>query len=252
MQPRLAANGGKLHLTWLNNPLVFQTNPALNIYAELWNGSSFVEEVPVDATYGGVAQASLQSHTLALSVDTGGHPFIAWDDVVSGTAAVFARGKPFDLHHLFTADSTSTIQTILDSQPLGVGDVIVVKPDTTYALGLTISPADAGVLILGAPDGSTVVQGSVSVGGSGVVLQRLTINGGITSGSDRLTLIGNTIGGSGVTINGGTGLRVVQNSFIGATGLRLAAAASGYIAFNRVQVTGTGLDVSAAFTGLIY
>ena len=252
LQAKLAANGGNSYLTWVNNPLVFQTNPGLNIYAEVWNGTAFVEEVPGDASYGGVASISIQSRTLAMAVDTTGHPFLAWDDVMSGTASVLARGNTFDLHRLFLADSASTLQTILDSQILGPGDVIAVKPDITYATGLNITSADAGVVIVGAADGSTVIQGAVVVSGPDVVLQRLTINGGVTSSSDRLMLVANTIRGSGLTINGGVGWRVVQNVFAGATGMRFAAPASGYIANNRLQVTGTGLDVSSAFTGLIY
>ncbi|HXJ76485.1 MAG TPA: NosD domain-containing protein, partial [Candidatus Dormibacteraeota bacterium] len=254
MQPRLAANGGKLHLTWADTPLQFQTNPGINIYARVWDGTDFIEEVPGDASYQGIGQASAYSRTLALSVDGIGHPFVAWDDIASGTAAVYVRGNTLDLHQLFMADSATTIQSILDSQSLGRGDVIAVKPATIYSLGLSIGSADAGVLILGAPDGTTIIQGAVNISGTaGVMLQRLTINGGIISNnSDGLALIGNIIRAGGLTLNGGADVRVVGNSFSGTVGVRFAAPATGYIARNSMRVTTTGMDIAANFTGLIY
>src|SRR5207248_1178635 len=90
-------------------------------------------------------------------------------------------------------------------------------------------------------------------GTAGVMLQRLTINGGIISNnSDGLALIGNIIRAGGLTLNGGADVRVVGNSFSGTVGVRLAAPATGYIARNSMQVTTTGMDIAANFIGLIY
>src|SRR5262249_43968286 len=218
-QPGLAANGGKLILTWANNALASPTATSLSLYARTWNGTDFVEEVPGDASAGGIAQAGSALQTLALAVDPNGHPFVAWDDNASGRPSVYVRGNTFNLRQLFLADNVTSIQSILNAQSLGRGDVIAVKPGTTFSGGLTITANDAGVLILGAPDGSTVVQGAVTVtNAANVILQGLTLGGGVTaSNSDGLAVLGNRMGGSGLTLNGGADVRVLQNNFTGAT-----------------------------------
>ncbi len=253
-QPRLAANDGKLCLAWVDNELQSHTATSLNLYTEVWNGTSFVEEAPGDASYQGIAAASGQFRTLALTVDPSGHPFVAWDDAAAGRPCVYVRGNTFNLHRLFTAGGSTSIQSILDTQGPGQGDVIVVAPGTNSAGGLNITSKDAGVLILGAPDGSTGIQGTISVtGAAGVILQRLTIGGGINaSGSDRLAVLDDTIKGAGLTLNGGANVSVAQDTFTGTTGIQFAAPASGYVGGNTIQASGTGLNISAAFNGLIF
>src|SRR5262249_32852730 len=71
-------------------------------------------------------------------------------------------------------------------------------------------------------------------------------------GSDRLAITDDTIQGTGLTLGGGADVRVTRNTFTGTGGIRIAASTKGYIAENTIQVTGTGLDLSAGFTGLIF
>ena len=43
--PRLAANGGKLHLIWSNSRLEDKSGDEVVLFARQWNGSEFVEQI---------------------------------------------------------------------------------------------------------------------------------------------------------------------------------------------------------------
>ncbi|HAM70036.1 MAG TPA: hypothetical protein DCM86_00140, partial [Verrucomicrobiales bacterium] len=248
-QPRIASNGGRLVLAWAD------TTPGspTRLYSRVWDGTSFVEQLPGDASFQGIATLSVQFQTLALTADASGHPFAAWDDVFALRPSVYVLGNTFDLKRVFTADSATSIQSILDAQTLTLGDVIVVSRGTTYAGGVNISADDAGVTILGAADGSTVIQGGVTVTrASDVILQRLTLAGGVTAtATDRLTLTDDVVGGTGLSLAGGVDVRVVDSRFNGTVGIRTAAPTAGWISRNTLTASATGLDLAAAFSGLV-
>src|SRR5262249_36931113 len=156
--------------------------------------SAFVEELPGDASRGGVAPAGGDVHTLALAADPAGHPFLAWDAAAAAsTPQVFVRGDRFDLgavYHVAAGGSVSgdgsaasplaSVQQVLDARALHPGDLILVH-GTTDPAGITVTAADSGVTILGVPGESAAVQGPVVItGASGVTLQGLGL-GSVTA-----------------------------------------------------------------------
>jgi hypothetical protein len=324
-QPQIAANGGRLHLAWAHNRFFGDAGIDSVVYARRWTGSDFAEEVPGDATYGGVGGTVLGPEELAVAVDSVGHPFVAWNDRTSGNPEVFVRGNEAYLGTVYyvndsltAADEFATaggslaynglspatpkpsVQAILDAYALSPGDVILVDAGT-YADGFTLTAADPGVTIIGAVDESTVIQGAVILQNAiGAELRRQVLAGGVTlAASNNAALTSNSLGGPGLLIDGGSGNRVTHNivTSLGsgitltggdmnttiernvitavdravaitgtgttdlwmrgnlldgaAKGIELLVPASGQIAENEVSATSVGLDIGAAFAGLI-
>jgi hypothetical protein len=280
-QPQLVGDATALQLLWVDNRLGNTTANLADIFARKWNASSFVEPLAGDASYRGIHSTGTSTPlALALASDGAGHPWVAWSDLGSGHAETYVRGNLIDLQRVFSADAVTSIQSLLDSQDLGTGDVIVVEPGV-FASGFTIAAGDAGVILLGRPGGTVAIQGAVSVtSGSSdrIVVQNLTFTGGVTlSGASAVTLIGNTFvspltvdggddtyvvhnamassGGAALTLTGGAGHPVVEHNQIagGATGIAIAGtgAVDVEIRGNTLQGSATGIALLAAAEGYI-
>jgi hypothetical protein len=240
-QPVLTTGGGDLQLLWVRTPLV--AGPA-NLYALAWNGSSFVEELPDEASPRGISPTSEAVQSLAAATDASGRVLVVWQDVIAGRPEIYARGESSEVGTVYRARGVS-VQSILDSNNLGAGDVIVVEG---VHAGFTIAGQDAGVLIYGAP-GATV-QGDIVVesGASGVTLQRLTIAGRVdVRGANNFGLTQSTVDG-GVSLEGGSAASISYNTIAGTgTALALTGAVSGaVIERNTIDGTSTGVNVAAS------
>ena len=160
-RPQLASGGGKLELLWTDDRTANFSGNTTAIYAKIWNGSAFAEELPGDAAARGVDGTLPQA--LAIALDPAGHPFVAWQDMMAGQPEIYVRGNRFDLHNVYyvnddttTGDTITTatgaarsnsgqspslpmpsIQAVLDAYTLGPGDVIVVDAGA-YADGVTL------------------------------------------------------------------------------------------------------------------
>src|SRR5262249_33831720 len=89
--PKIAAGGGQLLVAWTDSRLANFTGNTTEVYVKKWNGSAFVEELPGDANYRGASQTAIDAQTPALTVDSAGHPFVAWADIGSGSREVLVR-----------------------------------------------------------------------------------------------------------------------------------------------------------------
>ncbi len=281
--PRLVAGGGQMSLFWLGSQS--------QIYAQKWNGTAFVEELPGEASGQGVSTTGKAAQSISAAMDALGRPTLVWSDLSSGRPSVMARtNRAAITGSIYTASPAgSSIQQILDAQTLTAGDVIVV---TGNVIGnVTIAASDAGVLIVGT-EGSRIT-GNVSVTGNQVVLQRVSITGNVTatattqfalressvtgtvtlSGGDQNQISytnvvgGLVLGGNGtaamirnnsissttlaVDLGATSNVTLRDNQISGPTGIRVSAVASGSIFGNKVTATATGLDIANAFTGLI-
>ena len=237
-QPTLASGGGVLELVWLDDRVASFTGNTTVLYARRWNGAAFVEELPGDASAGGISQLGAAQRA-AVTVDANGHPFVAWQDLSSGTPEIYVRGNVFDVatkyyvnDATFVGDGITTalgalandglspatpkpsIQSVLDAYDLNPGDVILADAGV-YAGGFTLTTTDAGVLILGSPEGVSTIQGAVAVSSAdpaGATLANLIMSAGASvTGGANITLIGTTLRGAGLTLDGGSGAQIVHN-----------------------------------------
>jgi len=244
-QPRLAANGGGLHLLWADDTVQSRAGQTAAMYAKVWSGTAFVAEIPGDAAGAGIAPGAMAAQTIALAADASGRPVVAWTDQAGGSPAMHVRANTFELTGtVYTADGATSVQQVLDANALGAGDVIHVV--ASQAAGFTVSAADAGVTIIGAE--GVAIGGAVAIdSAAGVTLQRLTVNGNVTiTSSDSATLRDSTVNGD-VTVSGGTGARIVHNTLNGATALTLTDAVDTVVSHN--TVTGSIAGIVLAGTG---
>src|SRR5262249_40047343 len=68
-QPKLASAGGQLFLIWVDDRIQNLTGNTISLYVKKWNGSSFVEELPGDASGQGISNTGGDPQTLAFTVD---------------------------------------------------------------------------------------------------------------------------------------------------------------------------------------
>ena len=248
LDPKLESGGGELFLAWVDHDNADYADPDARIYVKRWDGTQFVETLPGDASGRGISATGGKLSALDLAVDAKGLPSVGWTDDASGLPQAYLRTVTALPGQVLAASPLVSVQSILDANDLGAGDMIVLAPGVHA--GFTLGANDVGVTILGAQDGGSVVNGPVSVRAGGV-LQRLNLAAGVTidAGATGLALVDNTIGGGGVIVNGGADLQLLHNRFDGATGVTIAAPAGGLIAHNDVFASGTGLALGAAFTG---
>ena len=262
-QPSLASGGSEMQLAWLNGQTL--------LYSLRWNGTSFVEAVPGDATGVGITNTGRNATSLALTIDSTGKPTAVWqDNSNSGRSAIMARSNALPNGTFYAASSSGqTIQQILDANVLAAGDVIVVNGNLTG--NVVISTADSGVTIIGAP--GSLITGNISVSGNNVSLQRLNVTGNVTlAGGDRNTLRESNVIGS-VAINGGTrhqlsyntvttggvaigigadALMVRNNRITGGTnGIAIGVVTNISLRDNTLSGAATGIRISQASTGEI-
>lgn len=272
--PKLAAGGGELHLVWTHSPFSEGSEIGTTIYARRWNGSAFVEELKGDASYDGMDPRSVAPQALAVVVDPAGHPFVAWNDRASGHPQVFVRGNQFELGTVYYVNDTlsdnefttaagaltndglapatpkPSVQAVLDAYTLQLGDVILADAGE-YTDGFIITPDDAGVTIIGASDQRAIIEGPVVVQNlDGVILQRLNLAGGISViGSDNSSLMFDAIGGSGVTLDSGTGHYLAHNVIASsATGIDMTGEID-HLTVEYNSITAANIGVSVTGTG---
>ncbi|MEQ1829659.1 MAG: right-handed parallel beta-helix repeat-containing protein, partial [Pirellula sp.] len=180
-----------------------------------------------------------------------------------------ARSNAIPSGNVYSASPTQSIQQILDANVFASGDVIMVTG--VVAGNVTITAADSGVTIIGAP--GSQITGNVSVTGNNVSLQRLSITGNVAfTGGDRSALRESNVSGA-VTIAGGTGHQlsyntistggvaigsnsdaaVVRNNHItgGTNGIAIGVATNISIRDNTLSGGTTGIRVQQSSTGEI-
>ncbi len=287
-RPNLAAGADAFYIVWSDNRATTQTEIGNQLYALRWNGTSFAEEAPGDASADGISVDTAASTNLAVAVDPSGRPWVAWQENGFESSEIYLEAQLRQNSGVtLIADPQTSVQQLLDQNVLGSGDQILVT--SGQAQGFTVSPDDSGVLIYAAP--GVAVSGAVVIDGAdGVILQRLQISGGLTvsdasgtlirenvvggtlaldadadtlvvgntflddvsiaGGSTRAVLLYNRIGdGLGLTGSGAVDLLIERNTIVSG-GIELAAVSSGNITANEIRGT-TGLHIAAAFTGMI-
>ncbi len=286
-RPQLAANGGRLHLVWLDDRRRNSTGNTLALYAKRWNGDSFVEELVGDASHRGVANMTAAPAAPHVAVDDAGHPFVVWTDTSAGREQVYLRGNTFDIgtiHYvndddlphedprgnsiatapgsdahdgLSPAKPKRSLQGVLadPAHPVAPGDVILVDAGHYYDSTLLATVAN-GVLILGSPHEPARQHGLWrSVGTQNVVLQQLDLTSGLVTTSDaNLTVRDNFVRGIGVIVRGGSNAHIAHNRGTpGLYGVTLTAAAhSAYVEHNAWNAAfGDILVTGAGTTGLV-
>ncbi len=269
--PKLAAGSGGMTLTYVRQDLAGAAR-SLTLDALRWTGTAFVPQFASNNVGTGIAKLPVSLVSYDLAVDAAGRPFVTWTSAETGSFGVFVKGSPTAASRVFTADAATSVQSILDSQTLVAGDIIVVAENATVA-GFTVTAADSGVTIVASRAGT--VSGAITIdGASAVTLQGLTVAGAITlRNATGVELTGNTT--STVSIEGGsanrlfnntisaaptkaalgfagsatTGLAVVGNTFIGTgTGILVDRAIAGRIEGNVVRTTSVGIAITAAST----
>ena len=283
-QPLLSSNDGQLFLAWIDNEFPSAPGNGAAVYVKSWNGSAFVEQVPGDASFDGIANRLGSVQAAALAVDPSGHPFVSWSEMDSGSSQINVLGNTFTLgtiHYVnsgtsddvFTTASGNdgnsgllpsspklTLQGVLSdaTHPLHAGDVILVDSGT-YPGAVNLSSVPAGVLVLGAPTGASTISGPVTAtGAAGLTLANFFLSGGETfTGTSQLALYGDTITGTGVALSGGSAIQLVNDNIsTSGTAITISGGANGvtidYDSISSgqqdVAVTGsgaTGLDVRA-------
>ncbi|TAK78891.1 MAG: hypothetical protein EPO12_11675, partial [Aquabacterium sp.] len=233
--PDLSTGGGTLRLLWVRQPL---ENRLVDLYALRFDGSHFVEELPGEAQPGGISESGGKATQLATATDSQGRTTVVWQDSFSGQPEIYARGMSATVSRTFVADATTSIQSILDANDLGAGDVIVVKG--TVAGNVTISANDAGVLIYGAPGAQ--VDGGITVlaGADNVIVQRISSRDPVVvQGAANFTLTESSVGG--LVLNAGSNAQITYNHIAGNVSLN-GAVTGALIDHNRI-VGARGVDV---------
>ncbi|RZL31894.1 MAG: hypothetical protein EOP35_21090, partial [Rubrivivax sp.] len=216
--PQLAAGGTSLRLVWANTPLL---DAASSLYERQWNATTqhFEEVLPGQASGigagSGISQTGGEPQQLALAVDSSGKAVLAWADTSVGSPEILVRADAAPVSRVFNATSGATVQSILDSQTLGAGDVIVVSGSQG---GFTVSATDAGVTIWGAPGSS--ITGAVTINGANVTLQNLKLQATLTIAADGAGVSDTSVSGA-VNLTAGQGAKLFGNTFTG--GVSIAA-----------------------------
>ena len=280
-QPQLSANGGALFLLWLDDRLANFTGNTTGVYVKRWNGIAFQEEIVGDASYRGIADMVAAPQTPALSVDTAGHPYTTWMDTSSGQSEIYMRGNKFDVgtvHYVNDGDPVDgdalanayttapgsdandglspgspklSLQAVLDdaAHPVQPGDVVLVDAGN-YPTPTFLGASGNGLLILGSPSEPAVMAGTIAATNTtNLTLDHLNITGGFwSSGGSNLTVIDNTVQGSGLTINGGAAAQIVGNLAIpSGAGITLqGAAVNPSVEHNRITGGRIGIVVTGA------
>ena len=192
-QAKLMSGGGQLHLVWADDSIAARTGTQVAILATRWNGTTFVPEFPLDALTPGIAAAtSVQS--LALAVSSTGKPYVSWSSPGQDTSQIFLLANTFaPSGRVFTASPAVSIQSILDAEDLGSGDVILLTAGNLD--GFTLLAQDSGVTIIGVP--GAVISTQINIQhATDVTLQSVSVNapidyaGGTRNAIVRSTLLG--------------------------------------------------------------
>ncbi|HVT30147.1 MAG TPA: right-handed parallel beta-helix repeat-containing protein, partial [Lacipirellulaceae bacterium] len=264
-QPHLASGGGQLSLVWADDAIANRTGTNVGIFATRWNGTTFAPEFPQDAVTPGLAPTTVVD-SLGLTVDPNGKPYVSWSAPGQHTSQVFALGNNFTgSGRVFNASAATSVQSILDSQDLGPGDIIQLSAESLA--GFTLGTDDSGVTILGQP-GTLFTSPIFVLNASDVTLQGITSNSAVTiaggarnalvhssvgavtfAGTTDSQLIGNLIQGTGIDVQGTTRATIQRNSIVStADGISLRDTTSSDIIVRQNQIVASGVGVNISFT----
>jgi hypothetical protein len=274
-QPKLATNGGRLYLLWLDNRVLNFTGNTTGLYVKRWNGSAFAEELVGDASYRGIGDSVGAPSAPAFSVDPSGHPFVAWDDTASGGPQIYVRGNTFDINQIHYVNDGSqlgdafttavgaaandglspakpkpSLQAVLGdaAHPLHSGDVILIDGGF-YSGGINIAANISGVYLFGSPNSPATFGGLLTINGANVTVENIALQGGVTVASaNGVRLTNDTFYGPGLTLNGGSGEQI-DHDLVSASGvgLTLTGGVSGATIEHNVILGGTqGINVAGS------
>ncbi|MEO6842783.1 MAG: right-handed parallel beta-helix repeat-containing protein [Bradyrhizobium sp.] len=243
-QPVLAASGSTLTLVWVAT-IDTPTGQTENFYSMSWNGSSFAAVQPTDVMGTGIGQIAGIPRTISLSIDPSGRVWLA-NETVGDTGLVVLAGQT-SAAHMFIANGSTTIASLLSSGQVAAGDLILVTATTTDTT-LTLGASAAGVRIAGL-DGVSLTNGLTIDGATGLTIRNLIVDGAVSVTNTANVTFAEDVFGSPVTLSGATGL-LMRNNQLGA--LTIAGASQGTIHDNILADAATGLTIDAVFTGLIF
>ena len=280
-QPSLASGGGGLYLSWLQDRADEQTSQAQSISVAKWDGTTFSEDIPGEASGRGIGAGVNYPLQLALDVDSAGNPFVIWSDGDSAASSVFLRGNSQPIGQVFEAGSNN-VQTIIDANQLGEGDVIVIRGNHTA--GFILGADDAGVTILG-EEGASVAGNIAIMNAHETTIQNLSVNTLLVDFSDNVNV--RDVRATDIWINASHSPKVIESTgYLNLSGaidaaivrysdldaielngtltnltilettarqLDVVSAASGRIAHNRFTGSGSGtvVTIGAGFDGFI-
>ncbi|KKL55380.1 hypothetical protein LCGC14_2255990, partial [marine sediment metagenome] len=243
-EEKLSCGGGELHLIWSDDTIQNRTGETVELYAKLWNGSAFAAELSNDAVGAGVNYSAGPVVRTSLAVDSTGRPLVAWTDLAPGAPAIYARANMFEITGaVYPADGGTSVQSILDGNVLGAGDVIHVVG--TQGVGFTVTSADAGVTIIGSA-GVTVNWPVVINIADNVTIQDLWMIDVLTvTSSANFTLRTSNLTAA-VTIDGGSDAQIAGNVMSpGTTALTLTGATvSPVVAYNTISAGVHGIVIN--------
>jgi parallel beta-helix repeat protein len=283
--PVLSSNGTALDLVWIEDRLPATPDQAVAIYANRLSGAAFVDQLRGDSSFDGILgrPTSLsQPATLAISVDSAGHPFVSWGDTSSGSSQIYMLGDTLNVTQVyyvndaFTAEDSYTtaagssandgltpatpldsVADVLGKYTLATGAVILVDSGT-YA-GFTLGSSQNGVIIIGSPDGTTDITGAVAINGAtNITLSSMDLAGGLSiSGASNIE-IHNDIGGpenklaknegGAASISGSSAITLDSDAF---TGVSLSGAASSGVTIINDLLPASGIAISGPVSGLV-
>ena len=158
LAPKLASNGTQLMLAW-SDDFIDGANTDTHLYVRTWNGTSFAESLPGQATGEGVAQSSAGLDDLSLTLDPNGNAFAAWADPGDAMAALAGDRHANEPAHITIVSSGTSLQSVLNGANAGAGDVIYLTAGT-YSGAITIGAANDGVTIVGQPGLGATINGA--------------------------------------------------------------------------------------------
>jgi Ca2+-binding RTX toxin-like protein len=247
LAPRLASNGSQLVLAW-SDEFIDSAGTDTHLYVSTWNGTSFAQALPGQASGEGVAQSSAGLGDLSLTLDPNGNPFAAWSDPGDGLAALQVIGTPTTPANIMVVNSGTSLQAVLNGANAGAGDVIYLTAGN-YVGAITIGATNAGVTIVGQPGLGAILQGAVTVTGGNVTLQDVTIAGNVNASGSGFALRESAQTGGTLTLTGSG--QLVFDSKLTAQGISLQGASNFELRGNRITSPGTGIEIGAGNSGTI-
>ncbi|MEQ1825678.1 MAG: right-handed parallel beta-helix repeat-containing protein [Pirellula sp.] len=229
-RPRIVSNGNTMQLVWMDG--------ATQLFAKRWNGSTMVEDVPGEASGIGITAIGRQIDSLTASIDANGKAAVAWLDLSADKPSLMVRRNGIvNVGAVYQSSAAGTsIQQILNTQSLTAGDVIVVNGIMTG--DVTVSAADAGVTIVGAP-GSQIV-GNVNILANGVGLQRVTVSGNVTATNVIAFLLRDSSIAGRIIVHGGADSQLINNQLTSANaGIVLSGSTANTVVRNNTVESGS-------------
>ncbi|MEX2185288.1 MAG: right-handed parallel beta-helix repeat-containing protein [Pirellulales bacterium] len=271
-RPRLAA-GSSLHLVWTDDRIAGLDGNTTAIYTRRWTGGSFAEQLPGEASARGIHPQFAIPSNVALAANGSGGVVAVWSDASSGTPQIYLRANSVPVGNVYYVNDASqiddfyttapgdnahsgqspdapkaSIQSVLSTYDLSAGDVILVD-NGAYVGAVSISGADAGVLIQGNPDRPSRISGAVSIMSADNTAVRMLDAASIQVSNSDDVLVSDNAGRAnfGLLVSGGDNVQVLHNRLgAGGLGLRLTGSTTdAIVAHNAIDVASIGVDVDS-------